>query len=62
MCFIANALKSGHSVTCIRPVGSFVFFLFTGGGGGGVRSNDATDQTCARGALGESRGMPHGKF
>ena len=34
MCFIANALKSGHFVICIRPVISFVFLLFAGGGGG----------------------------
>ena len=32
------------------------FFFYLQGVGGGVRSNDETDQTCARGALGESEG------
>ena len=59
-CLIANALKSGHCVICIRHVGSFFFFYLQGRGV--VRSNDEMDKKCARGALGESRGMPHGKF
>ena len=37
-------------------------FFFYLQGRGVVRSNDETDQTSARGALGESGGMPHGKF
>ena len=55
VCLTANALKSGHCVICIRHV----FYLQ---GRGVVRSNDEMDQKCARGARGESRGMPHGKF
>ena len=39
----------------------FLLFLFVGEGGG-IGSNDKTDQKCPRGALGESRGMTHGKL
>ena len=35
-------------------------FLFAWDGGGTIQRRDG--QKCARGALGESRGMPHGKF
>lgn len=35
VCFIANALKSGHCVIRIRPEGSFCFFNLLGSGGGG---------------------------
>ena len=61
VCLIANALKSGHCVICIRPEGNF-FDCFYLQGRGVVGSNDKTDQKCPRGALGESRGMTHGKF
>ena len=58
VCLIANALKSGYCVICIRHVG-FFFYLQ---GRGVVRSNDEMDQKCARGALGESGGMPYVNF
>ena len=38
------------------------FFFFYLQGRGVIRSNDETDQKCARGALGECRGMTLGKF
>ena len=38
------------------------FFIFYLQGRGVIRSNDEKDQKCARGALGESGGMTHGKF
>ena len=40
VCLIANALKSGHCVICIRPVGSFFFVLFAGEGGGTIQRQD----------------------
>ena len=43
VCFIANALKSGHCVICIRPVGRF--FLFARGVGGGVGFDPTTRRT-----------------
>ena len=39
VCLIANALKSGHCVICIRPVGN-LFYCFYLQGRGVVRSND----------------------
>ena len=38
------------------------FFFYYLQGRGVVRSNDEMDKKCARGALGEGGGMPHGKF
>ena len=56
VCFIANALKSGHCVICIRPVGSSVFFFICRGWGGGgkIKRRDGPNvrQGCSRGKWG----------
>ena len=57
VCLIANALKSGHCVICIRPVGSF----FTcRGEGGSIQRRDRPNMR--QGRFRGKGGIPDGKF